>query len=264
MTLHTLASGSEGNCLLVQCGGTRLLLDAGISARRIKTALQSLHLTMDDVDAILLTHAHTDHTAGLATLLKHHATPLYATAASAAQLCARCPVPEEQLRLLTPGAAFTVGQIDVRPFPTAHDCPGSVGYRLDGCGGSIGLLTDSGYVTGEAAEALRGTALLVLESNHDVEWLRSGPYPPALKERVLGPNGHLSNDAAAHFAVEMARSGTREIVLAHLSRENNTPARALETVAQALRQTELSVRLSVAPRREISVCYEAEAAVCSE
>ena len=261
MTLYTIASGSEGNCLLVCCGGTKVLIDAGISLKRIKTALSQLELTMDDIHAILLTHAHTDHTTGLGTLCKHHQTPLYASAGAASQICDKFCAAQLQMRTIRPNEAFTVGALTVTAFPTSHDAWGSMDFRLDSEGGSMGILTDTGYVTDEAHDALMGVDLLVLESNHDIEWLRSGPYPYQLKERILGAYGHLSNDDAARFAAEMARRGTKEIVLAHLSRENNTPERARTTVQRALDAAQQTVRLSVAPRCELCR-YEVETSLC--
>ena len=261
MTLHTIASGSEGNCLLLACGGTHILIDAGISLRRIKTALSQLGLGMEDIHAILLTHGHTDHIAALGTLCKHHKTPLYASAGAAAQICDKFGAAQYQMHTVHTGEPFSVGCVTVTPFPTSHDAWGSMDYRVDGEGGSVGVLTDTGYVTDEAYDALMGVDLLVLESNHDIEWLRSGPYPYYLKERILGAYGHLSNDDAARFAMEMAQRGTREIVLAHLSRENNTPARALDTVQRALNAADCQVRLSAAPRCELCR-YEVEADLC--
>ena len=134
--------------------------------------------------------------------------------------------------------------------------------RLDAASGSIGILTDTGYVTDEAYDALLGVDLLVLESNHDPEALRSGPYPYYLKERIAGPRGHLSNDEAARFAAEMAQRGTKEIVLAHLSRENNTPAMALHAVQRMLEAHGLTAAVTVAPRSELSRCYEVEVSPC--
>ena len=261
MILHTIASGSEGNCLLVSCGGTHILLDAGISARRITAALAALGLTERDLDAILLTHAHHDHMAALGTWCKRHTTPLYATAGTAAEVAAKCAAAQTYLRTVTPEDAFSVGGLTVTAFPTSHDAWGSVGYRLAGEGGSIGLLTDSGYVTEPARRALTGVDLLVLESNHDTDWLRSGPYPYYLKERIAGPRGHLSNDEAARFAAEMALHGTKEIVLAHLSRENNTPQRALDTVQRALSAAGCALRLTAAPRCDVQR-YEVEVSPC--
>lgn len=260
ISLHTLASGSEGNSLLVSADGTHLLVDAGISARRIKQSLALLDLTPDDLSAILITHEHTDHTAGLATLLKHHAVPLYASGGTAFYLRSRLPGLDDHLRLVSPGSVFAVGPAQVTVFATSHDAGEGVDYRID-CGGeSVGILTDTGFVPEPAAAALTGVDLLVLESNHDVDWLLSGPYPYPLKQRILGRRGHLSNEDAAAFARRMAECGTRCIVLAHLSRENNTPQRALAVMETAL--SGLDVTVEVAPRGELSACYGAEVALC--
>lgn len=262
LTLHTLASGSEGNCLLLSDGITHLLVDAGISARRIKTSLSQLGLSVDDLSAILITHEHSDHICGLNTLSKHHDIPLYASAPTARQLSYRIAGIEPLLRSVAAEDLFTIGTLGVRVFATSHDAACSVDYRIDSRTGSVGILTDTGYVTESAFAALQGVDLLVLESNHDAEWLRSGPYPYYLKERILSNEGHLSNNTAAAFAVQMANCGTREIVLAHLSRENNTPARALDTVQLALRAGGYDIPVSVAPRGELSSAYRVEVSVC--
>lgn len=261
LTVHTFASGSEGNCLLLSGGSVHLLVDAGISARRITASLRELGLSPGDVTAVLLTHEHTDHTAGLATLTKQHRLPLYASDATAAALAFRCPALRDVLRPIPRRYAFSLGDVDITVFPTSHDAAGSVDYRFDRLGASVGVLTDTGCVTPETEEALRGVGLLVLESNHDAEWLMSGPYPYHLKQRIAGRQGHLSNDDAAAFARRLAEQGTRRFVLAHLSRENNTPARALQVMETAL--SGLSAEVDVAPRGQLSVCYEAEVTVCS-
>ena len=261
LTLHTFASGSEGNCLLISAGQTHILLDAGISCKRITASLAALGLHMDDVAAILITHEHSDHISGLTTLVKRHRIPIYATAATGRQLAYRIAGIEPLLRCIAPGDVFRIDAVKITVFPTSHDAAGSVDYRFD-CGGSIGVLTDTGYVMDEAADALAGVDLLVLESNHDVEWLKSGPYPYPLKQRILGDCGHLSNDAAAHFARQMAQQGTRQFVLAHLSRENNTPQRALETVSRAV--SEFGAAVCVTPRGELSCAYRVEVTACRE
>lgn len=262
MTLHTLASGSEGNCLLISYSDTHILVDAGISLRRIKTGLAQLGLTMEQLDGILLTHEHTDHVAGLKTMVKHHTVPLYASHGTARQLDAKVEGIEPFLRPVDTDAVFSLGDCQITVFPTSHDARQSVDYRIDSEGGSIGILTDTGYVTDEAADVLSGVDLLVLESNHEPDWLRAGPYPYQLKQRIMSPWGHLSNQDAAQFAVDMAQQGTQEIVLAHLSKENNTPARALETVERSLRAEELDTPVSVAPRKELSRAYQVEAVLC--
>lgn len=262
LTVHSIASGSEGNSLLVSAGGTHILVDAGISARRITTALLSLGLTPGDIAGVLVTHEHSDHTAGLATLTKQYRLPLYASGGTAGALCARIPHAADVLHLLPRQGVLTLGDAQVTVFPTSHDAAESIDFRFDCGGAALGVLTDTGCVTPEAEQALQGVNLLVLESNHDEDWLLSGPYPYYLKQRILGNRGHLSNDAAAALAQRMASAGTRQFVLAHLSRENNTPERARQTMARALAGLDVSV--TVAPRAELSGPYIAEVRVCSE
>ena len=247
-TVHTLASGSSGNALLLSCGESHILLDAGISCRRITAALRELGLEPGSLAAILITHTHADHISGLQTLLKRCDAPVLATERAGRELAWRLSAAEARLEALDFGVSRSIGEFAVTAVPTSHDAPGSCGFRLDTEDGSVGVLTDTGYVTDEAAEILEGVELAVLEANHDIETLRSGPYPYYLKQRILGPQGHLSNDDAARFAAALAESGASEIVLAHLSRENNTPAMAQTAVEQALSAAGISPLLSVAPR----------------
>lgn len=247
-TLHTLASGSSGNALVISCGETHLLVDAGISCRRITAGLRELGLAPEDLSAVLITHTHADHVSGLQTLLKRTACPICAGERVCRELAYRYAGIESRLYPLPLCRPEALGDAEVTAFPTSHDAPGSCGFRLDTAAGSIGILTDSGCVTGEAAEILPGVDLAVLEANHDIETLRSGPYPYYLKQRILGAQGHLSNEDAARFAAVLAQSGTSEIILAHLSRENNTPAMAQTAVERALSAAGVSPLLSVAPR----------------
>lgn len=254
-TVHTLSSGSSGNALLLSCGSTHLLVDAGISCRRITASLRELGLTPEDLTAILITHAHTDHIAGLQTLLKRTACPVRAFGRTCRELEYRLAGISDRLQPMDAGTRYTLGHCTVTAFPTAHDAPGSCGYRFDTEDGGVGLMTDTGMVTREAAEILPGVDLAVLESNHDVEAVRSGPYPYYLKQRILGNCGHLHNEDAARFAVVLAEAGASEIVLAHLSQENNTPAMARTAVETALSAAGLSPSLSVAPRDRLSTPY---------
>lgn len=249
MEFYTFASSSAGNAALVCSGETRLLIDAGISCRRIEQSLGALSLRLSDLSAVLISHGHIDHVRGLATLQKKCAAPLYLSAAAGEAL----PLTAGRARFFSAGEAFSIGSLRVLPFQTSHDAPGSVGFRIDGeDGASLATLTDSGIVTDEAFAAAAGAATLLLEANHDVSMLRAGPYPYPLKQRILSERGHLSNDAAAAFAVEAVRAGTQEILLAHLSGENNTPQLAEYTVARALQAQGLRIRLSAAPRDTIS------------
>lgn len=259
LTLYTIASGSEGNCLLIRDEQTYLLVDAGISCKRITAALGQLGLTPGDLSGILITHEHTDHVCGLATLVKKNPIPLYATAPTGRQLAYRIAGVAPLLREIAGGDVFHLGQIRVSVFSTCHDAACSVGYRFDG-DGSIGVMTDTGYVTDAAYEALQGVEVMVLESNHDVQMLKMGPYPYHLKQRILSDQGHLSNEAAARFAYLLAENGTRDFVLAHLSKENNMPVLALQTVSNAVKRP--GVTISVAPRCEVSMPHRAGGAPC--
>ena len=248
MEFYTIASSSAGNASLVCHEDTHILIDAGVSCRRITQALASLDLTLEDIDAILITHEHVDHVRALGTLQKKCAVPLYASRGTAAAL----DYPAERVHAFTPGDALTVGSLRALPFRTSHDARESVGYRIESDDGSLAVLTDTGCITDEAHDLALGADTLLLEANHDVEMLTTGPYPYPLKGRILGEYGHLSNEAAAEFAVECVRAGTSDILLAHLSGENNTPQLAEYTVGRALQAGGLTVRLSAAPRDTIS------------
>lgn len=254
-TVHTLASGSSGNALLLSCHQTHLLLDAGISCRRISVALQSLGLTLQDIDMVLLTHTHSDHISGLQTLLKRTDCPIRGSARVCREIEYRMAGVWDRVDPLDLCKPISYRDCTLTAFPTSHDAPGSCGYRIDTPEGSVGLLTDTGVITDEAAEILPGADLVFLEANHDIETLRSGPYPYYLKQRILGPQGHLCNEDAARFAVTLARQGASEIVLSHLSKENNTPAMAKTAVETALSAAGLSPALSVAPRDTLSGAY---------
>ena len=244
----SLASGSSGNALVISAGGTHLLLDAGISCLRIKKGLAALGLAPEKLSAVLITHPHSDHTGGLATFCKQYAVPVYASLAAAQELALQIPAVLPRLRCFAAGDAFELGTLLVQSFPTSHDAAGSVDYRVDGTDFSFGALTDTGMITPEAAAVLPGVDTLLLESNHDVGMLMNGPYPYHLKQRILSDRGHLSNETAAAFAAEAVSRGTRQIVLAHLSEDNNTPSRA-EAVNRAALGGE--AKLHVAPRGEL-------------
>ena len=259
LELCTLASGSSGNSLLVSDGRTHILVDAGISCRRITNGLKALGVDPRELSGVLITHEHTDHMAGLATLTKQLRVPVYASRGTGRQLCYRIAFREELLRPVTPGEGFSVGGIDVESFPTPHDAAESTGYALSAGGRKAAVATDLGCVTPEVLKGIRGADLLVCEANHDVEWLRSGPYPYYLKARILGDRGHLSNEAGAELAWTAVEGGARTVVLAHLSHENNTPRRALDVVGGVLSRRGAAVGrdviLEAAPRSETGRVY---------
>ena len=259
LEIYTLASGSSGNCLLAHGDSTCVLVDAGISCRRIAEALNGLETNPADLSAVLITHEHTDHICGLAALAKQFHIPIYASRGTGLHLYRRFPHLERLLRPFAPGDCFSVGAIHVESFSTPHDAAQSVGYTLCAGGRKASVVTDLGHVTSEVLKGIRGANLLVAEANHDIDWLRSGPYPPFLQARILGDYGHLSNEAGAALVCTAAEGGATTVVLAHLSHKNNTPEQALQVVGRALRrmgvQPGQDVVLEVAPRSRISRRY---------
>lgn len=249
MNLTVFASGSSGNCALVRSGGTALLLDAGISFRRIKSALARRGLGMEDLAGVLVTHEHSDHVSGLRTLLKYAPVPLYVPRTVAYHLTNVLPEAEAHVRVIPVGEPFPVGELTLTAFHTPHDTDESVGYRMEGPEGTLGFCTDTGSVTEEMLSGLRGCGVALIEANHDLTMLQHGPYPVALKRRILSPNGHLSNSDCGALACALAESGTGSIVLGHLSQENNTPRKAFDAVRAALDSAGFgAVALAVAPR----------------
>lgn len=232
LQLATLASGSSGNAVLVYNQDTCLLFDAGISAKRITDGLKALGVPT--LAGICITHSHSDHISGLRVLLKRVQCPVYATEATAEALIAQVPGVQERLHILYPQSPVSFGDLTVLPFSTSHDAPGSVGYTVTDGVRKCCLVTDLGCVTEEVRQSVLGAQLALVEANHDVDWLLTGPYPPLLKERVLGNGGHLSNEASGALCCELVRHGATHLVLAHLSRENNTPERARTVVRQML------------------------------
>lgn len=269
LELCTLASGSSGNCLLASDGTTHLLIDAGISARRICKSLRALGVEPAGLSGILITHEHSDHIGGLATLTKQLRLPVYASRGTALQLCYRIAFLEDVIHPFQAAGAFSIGSLGITSFPTPHDSADSVGYTLTDGRRKAAVSTDLGHLTPAVSAGIAGAHLLVCEANHDVEWLRCGPYPYFLKQRILGDRGHLSNEAGAELAALAVESGTRQVALAHLSAENNTPSRARQTVCRRLSamgcDPERDIALWVAPRSEMGpVCQmnREEAVLC--
>lgn len=258
MRITTLASGSSGNCTVVSTDSGSLLIDAGISMRRIKTGLARLGLAPEKLGGILITHEHSDHISGLPMLIKYYNIPIFAPRTVANHLRWSLAGVEERLREIVPGENTPISGMTVRAFHTPHDTDESVGYRVEGdC--VFALATDMGCVTEEILGGVLGADAVVIESNHDEQMLRYGSYPYQLKRRILSDHGHLSNADCAALARRLAENGTRYIVLGHLSRENNDPSVAFRTVAGALEGLDVSLR--VAPAAE-SLDLVVERSVC--
>ena len=265
MQIYTIASGSGGNCTLVKDGDTALLIDAGISTKRIVTALRELDMFPEQLNGILITHEHGDHVCGLNTFIKHYDIPIFAPRTVANHLSWSIAGVDDYLTVLLPGQDYDIKGLTVLPFHTPHDTPESVGYRLTGSN-SFGFCTDFGHVTDEILESLRGVDAAVIEANHDIEMLKNGPYPFPLKRRILSDNGHLSNDSCGLLAKELYRHGTRKLVLGHLSRENNLPAIARKCVLGVLSaegiDTENELVLEIAPENAILKLSVKDEAIC--
>ena len=231
-----LFSSSSGNCVYVQYNDEEILIDAGVSYKRICAALTSIGSDISRIKAVLVTHEHSDHVQALDVLSKHADIPIYINSGSADSFYCH---PDElfcgHVIIANPGETLTFGGFDVDIFATPHDSAGSVGYHFTFSDGNrFALATDIGHLTDDIKKHLLGCSQVILESNHDIKKLKNGPYPYPLKQRILSDRGHLSNEACAQFVPQLVESGTKKIVLAHLSKENNTPALAYQTSAEAL------------------------------
>ena len=233
MRICIFASGSGGNCLLLSDGSTHVLVDAGISMRRIEASLREAGIAMSDITGVLITHEHSDHISGLKMLLKYHHLPVYAPHTVANHMRGMLPDIDGSLNIIEVGSVFELGSLRVRAFHTPHDTDESVGYRFSGTS-SFAIATDMGHVTDEVLDGLRGAETVLIESNHDIDMLSYGPYPVYLKRRILSDRGHLSNKDCAVLARRLAENGTTRIIIGHLSKENNTPETTLAESRAAL------------------------------
>lgn len=236
-----LFSGSGGNCTYIESDGAKVLIDAGVSARRITRALSSLGVDIGEINAVFITHEHADHIAGLRVLTSKHDIPIHMTRAS-------YEASELDIPVITHDTVYEIrlGDTVIRSFPLSHDTECCVGYTVE-CGDErIAAMTDTGYVTDEAVAATVGCREVLIECNHDVTMLKGGFYPGYLKARILSEKGHLSNEDCAAFCAFLASRGTKRFILAHLSKENNTPSCAFDTVSERLARRGVSANVEVA------------------
>lgn len=253
MKYISFASGSSGNCGLLTDGQTHLLIDAGISCKRIRESLHSFNLEPDRLRAVLITHEHSDHVSGLSMLCKQTTIPVFVRGGTGRALLKTGKYADGRLTVYSPDDNLTFGNIVVRSMDIPHDAAEPVCYRFDGSEGSIVLMTDLGMVPGELERFAYGCKAAVLEFNHDIEMLKYGPYPRQTKQRILGNYGHLNNHYAADFARRLVDKGTERFLLAHLSAENNT-AELAETAF--LESIGTSAAMSIAPRNGFSEFLE--------
>lgn len=264
MRMCCLGSGSSGNAVLVEVEGvgspTRVLVDAGFSARDLEARLRSVGVDPVGVDAIVITHDHGDHTRGMGVFARRHGTPVHITERTLAA-CGRYFRGGERVLTYSVARPFELGGLQVEPFLTAHDAADPVAIALVDreTGARLGIATDLGRPTAGVRHALSGCDFLVLEANHDEVMLRSGPYPRSVQARIASSHGHLSNHAAARFAVELAHPRLAGVLLAHLSTECNDPALALDVVGGALARAGWSGWLDVARQDAPSPWLDLEA-----
>jgi len=227
----SLYSGSSGNSLFVSTEHTKILIDAGESAKKIVEALSSCQIAIEEIDAIVVSHEHSDHVKGLGTLSKKYNIPVYANSKTWDAMPSQSEkIVAENKKFFISNEAFEIGDIHLQPFSTPHDAASSCGFTLHHDGKKISIATDLGHVNPSITSQLEGSNFLFIESNYEPEVLKCSRYPYPLKQRIGGPNGHLSNEEAGKFISYLLTTDVKNIMLGHLSKENNFPELAYKTV----------------------------------
>lgn len=255
MKLYSIASGSSGNCIYAGTDKEGILFDVGISMKRIREGLEAEGLTFEQVKAICITHEHSDHISGLGPVLRKVPIPVYATAGTIKSIWEKSNmnnISTELFHSISPDDEIELAGGVVRPFSISHDAAEPVCYTMEKDGKKVGIATDTGCYNDKMIDCLGECDTLLLEANHDINLLQVGNYPYSLKMRILGDHGHLSNDMSARLIKEVLHRDLQHILLGHLSKENNFPELAYNTVSYELEQSEtwrgLSTELSVANR----------------
>ena len=260
MRFASIASGSSGNCIYAGTDNTHILIDAGISKKRIESGLNEFGLSLKDIDAILVTHEHSDHIGGLGVVSRAYHIPIYATSKTIEFIKNYKnlgKIDEDLYNDITPDVSFDIRDIKVNPFSISHDAVDPVAYRVENADKSVAVATDMGVYDDYTISNLEGVNALLLEANHDVRMLQVGSYPYPLKQRILGDRGHLSNESSGQFLGQLLHDKFKKVVLGHLSKENNLAELAYETVRQEVEQGENPYHgndfpIQVAKRDEVS------------
>jgi len=259
--LTILASGSSGNCAFLETAQVRLLIDAGLSGRQIEQRLAPLGRTLDDIDAVFITHEHSDHVRGLNILARRRNLPVYCNRLT--MECLKAGLPGyEGWRLFDTGATIVLGDLSIATFPVSHDAYDPVGFVFHHAFGAVGFLTDLGHATKLVVERVRLARALVLEANHCVQLLHADtrrPWP--VKQRILSRHGHLSNDAAAELAIEIAGGGLEDLFLGHLSGDCNRPELAAQVIGDRLRDhgyPHIRLHQLIPDQPAPTLCWESE------
>lgn len=260
MQLCSIASGSSGNCIYAGTENCHLLVDAGISGKRIEAGLNEIGLKASEMDGILITHEHSDHIKSLGVIARKHGIPMYATKGTIDWICehqAIGKVDESLFRVIQPEVPFRISDMTIQPISTSHDAADPVAYIMRKERKSMAVITDLGKYDNNIVDKLQGLDVLLLEANHDVHMLQVGIYPYYLKQRILGDRGHLSNELSGQLLGQILHDGFRKVVLGHLSKENNYPQLAYESVKMEITMGDNPYKgsdfpIEVAKRDEVS------------
>ncbi len=248
----SLYSGSSGNSLLVETDNTKILIDTGVSAKKIVDALTSFDTNINDIDAILVTHEHTDHVQGLGTLSSKYNIPVFANKETWDNMPKqKDKISEQNQKLFNINEKFEINDLVIKPFSIPHDAANPCGFNILKENKKISIATDIGHITKDILNNLEGSSFLMLEANYDPEILKCCSYPYRLKSRIAGDNGHLSNEMAGKVVAYLLNRGLNKVILGHLSKENNFPELAYKTVVDELISKnfdENKLSLSVASR----------------
>lgn len=264
MRLCSIASGSSGNCIYVGSEATHLLVDVGISGKRTESGFHELGLTGRDIDGILITHEHSDHISGLGVLARKYEIPIYATAGTIEAMRydkSLGNLEEGLFREVQEDKKLTIKDLTVNPMHISHDAAQPVGYRISYGNKKVAVCTDLGVYNDYTVECLKGMDALLLEANHDVNMLQVGPYPYYLKQRILGDRGHLSNENSGRLLCRILHDNLKTVLLGHLSKENNLPELAYESVRMEINLGENPYKagdfdIRVAKRSEVTPVVE--------
>lgn len=240
MQIKTIASGSKGNCTIVLCNETKLIIDMGISFLTLKKCLEENSLSFDDFSGILITHCHKDHTKGLSTLINKTSLEVYIPEAMYDSLKEFVPYPK--CKFIEDN--FNINDIEIELIHTSHDAPYSVGYIIKHQDKKIVYVTDTGYINRKYLSKMVDCNLYMIESNHDEVMLMNGPYPRFLKERVISDKGHLSNKTTAKYLSKIIGENTKNIILAHISEKNNTKELVLEEIKKEITREDITIRIA--------------------
>ncbi|MBO8125756.1 MAG: MBL fold metallo-hydrolase [Firmicutes bacterium] len=265
MEFSAIASGSSGNCIYVKSKSTAILIDAGITGKRIVQNLSELGSCAEDLQAVLVTHEHRDHISGVGVMARKFGLAVYANGSTWAGMNPYIgPIPERQKKIFESGSVFCVGDLEVTTFRTSHDSRESVGFIIDDGKTQLAIATDTGVLSPEILGKLKTAEYLLIESNHDLTMLKEGRYPWHLKKRIMSEKGHLSNKAAAacvEFLVKHGRVSQGQVLLGHLSQENNLPDLALKETTSRLLKAGIKpgsdVRVGLALRDRRTALYKA-------